>query len=145
MSSPSKGWHVSHQCILVTLVIVPVLVPAFVLVQSVLAAAAVVVAVLANAPVLVLVDGVVGLVVRDVVACAARVSIVIVFTRFQTQFKAVSTAILGHGHLVLQAKTERHAKNTDVDFQTPICQPKLPRAGKAWQRVNIDHFVLHGF
>ena len=61
MSSPSKGWHVSRQCILVTLVIVPVLVPAFVLVESVLAAA-VVVAVLANAPGLVLVDGVVGFV-----------------------------------------------------------------------------------
>ena len=78
MSSPSKGWHVSHQCILVTLVIVPVLVPAFVLVKSVLAAAAVVVAVLANAPGLVLVDGVVGFVVRDVVACAARVLTILV-------------------------------------------------------------------
>ena len=44
------------------MVIVPVLVPAFVLVKSVLAAAAVVVAVLANAPGLVLVDGVVGFV-----------------------------------------------------------------------------------
>ena len=65
--------------VLVTFLRVPFLVPALILVQGVLVAAAVVVTVLLHAPE-VLADDVVGFVVRDVVACAAHVLTILITT-----------------------------------------------------------------
>ena len=66
--------------VLVTFLRVPFLVPARILVEGVLVAAAVVVTVLLHAPGLVLADDVVGFVVRHVVACAAHVLTILIAT-----------------------------------------------------------------
>ena len=70
----------THLPVLCTFLRVPFLVPALILVQGVLVAAAVVVTVLLHAPDLVLADDVVGFVVRDVVACAAHVLTILIAT-----------------------------------------------------------------
>ena len=66
--------------VLVTFLVVPFLVPALFLVQGVLVAAAVVVTVLLPSPEVVLADDVVGFIVRNVVACAAHVLMVLTTT-----------------------------------------------------------------
>ena len=115
--------------VLVTLVIVPVLVPAFVLVKSVLAAA-VVVAVLANAPVLVLVDGVVGLVVRDVVACAARVSIVIVLLGSKLSTKPFPLQFLGMDTLYSKPRPNVMQRILTLTFRLPF----VNLGCRAWEK-----------